>query len=154
MSTAGLSRGPLSPEPFASNTSSSSHHREVTRYPSGDAKSKSARKSEPANEVEFIDAILTQHARKLLTAGKIRDLGYFAANLDFHLATWFRKERENAAKVNDFVGSLEQLHADFNWPFPILSHPIAHYIPPKRSSSELQLLFSCFSFFTIFFSSF
>jgi hypothetical protein len=38
----------------------------------------------------FIDMILARHARKLLTAGSLTDLGRFCAHLDFHLVTWLR----------------------------------------------------------------
>lgn len=41
----------------------------------------------------FIDTILTRHAKKLFAIGRLRDLGFFAAHLDFHLITFFRKER-------------------------------------------------------------
>jgi len=29
--------------------------------------------------------------------------------------------RLHAARVDDFVGALKQLHVDFHWPFPVLS---------------------------------
>ena len=42
----------------------------------------------------YIDMILCRHARKLLTANRIKDLGYFAANVrDFQLVAWLKKER-------------------------------------------------------------
>lgn len=46
----------------------------------------------PSEEL-FIDSLLTRHAQKLLSAGKLKDLGYFAAYLDFHLVNFFTKER-------------------------------------------------------------
>ena len=41
----------------------------------------------------FIDTILNRHARLLLTAMRLRDLGKFAAYLEFPLIPWLRKER-------------------------------------------------------------
>ena len=46
-------------------------------------------------EEYFIELILSRHARKLLTATCLRDLGKFAAHLDFNLEKWFMKERYN-----------------------------------------------------------
>lgn len=46
------------------------------------------------------------------------DLGYFAAHLDFHLVVWLGKERDRAARIDDFVTALKQLHEDFKWPYP------------------------------------
>ncbi|XP_076307278.1 guanine nucleotide exchange factor subunit Rich [Tachypleus tridentatus] len=68
----------------------------------------------------FIDAILNRHARKLLLAGHLCELGYFAAYLDFQLISFLRKERLRAAKVEDFVSSLKLLHHEFQWPFPFI----------------------------------
>lgn len=65
-----------------------------------------------------MDVILQKHARRLLSARRLVDLGYFAAHLDFHLVAWLVKERERAAIVDDFVKALKQLHEDFNWPYP------------------------------------
>lgn len=57
------------------------------------------------------------------------DLGYFAAHLDFHLVVWLAKERDRAARVDDFVRGLRQLHEEFNWPYPP-----AMNISPRTSS--------------------
>ena len=55
----------------------------------------------------FIDMILARHARKLLQAGRLADLGKFAAHLDFHLVAWLRREATRAGQIQDF-----------GWPFP------------------------------------
>ncbi|KAF8793874.1 RAB6A-GEF complex partner protein 1 like protein [Argiope bruennichi] len=73
------------------------------------------------SEEFFIDTLLTQYARKLLSSGKLKDLGYFAAHLDFHLITFFTKERNHTAHVDDFIRALFTLHQDFQWPFPLSS---------------------------------
>ena len=42
----------------------------------------------------YIDMILSRHARKLLSSYRLRDLAFFAANLeDYQLVSWLRKER-------------------------------------------------------------
>ena len=42
----------------------------------------------------YIDVILSRHARKLLTSYRLRDLAFFAANLeDYQLVSWLKKER-------------------------------------------------------------
>ena len=44
-------------------------------------------------EEYFIELILSRHARKLLMATCLRDLGKFAAHLDFNLEKWLARER-------------------------------------------------------------
>ena len=66
----------------------------------------------------FIDMILARHARKLLQAGRLADLGKFAAHLDFHLVAWLRREATRAGQIQDFVWALKRVHQDFGWPFP------------------------------------
>ena len=46
-----------------------------------------------SKEEYFIELILSRHARKLLTARSLRDLGKFAAHLDFNLSSWLARER-------------------------------------------------------------
>ncbi|XP_030754447.1 guanine nucleotide exchange factor subunit Rich isoform X2 [Sitophilus oryzae] len=74
----------------------------------------------PNNTAEefFIDVILQKHARRLLSSHRLTDLGYFAAHLDFHLVAWLAKERDRAARIDDFVKALKQLHEEFQWPYP------------------------------------
>lgn len=85
----------------------------------------------------FIDVILQRHARRLLTSHRLTDLGYFAANLDFHLVAWLGKERDRAARVDDFVTALKRLHDEFDWPYPtatILDGP-SQSLPESPNSS-------------------
>lgn len=84
----------------------------------------------------FIDVILQRHARRLLCAHRLVDLGYFAAHLDFHLVAWLGRERERAARVDDFVKALKQLHEDFGWPYPVHTD-----IFPKSSISGNKCVF-------------
>ena len=44
-------------------------------------------------EEYFVDSILNRHARKLLASMRLRDLGLYAADLDFKLQHWLTKER-------------------------------------------------------------
>lgn len=87
---------------------------------------------DPAGSAEefFIDVILQRHARKLLSSQRLIDLGYFAAYLDFHLVAWLARERDRAARVDDFVAALKNIHEDFSWPYPT-----AQNFPRKSSSS-------------------
>ena len=65
-----------------------------------------------------MELLLSRHARKLLTSHALRDLGRFAAHLDFPLPPWLAREGQRAAKVEDFPYSLQQLHREFQWPLP------------------------------------
>lgn len=85
----------------------------------------------------FIDVILQRHARKLLSTQRLTDLGYFAAYLDFHLVTWLARERDRAARIDDFVSALKYLHEDFSWPYPTIQ-----IIPRKNSSSTSSKYYS------------
>ena len=66
----------------------------------------------------FLDVILQRHARRLLSAGRLRDLGYLAAHFDCPLVAALSRERSRAARVDDFANALRRLHADFAWPYP------------------------------------
>lgn len=77
---------------------------------------------EGSAEEFFIDIILQRHARRLLSARRLADLGRFAARLDFHLITWLGRERDRAARIDDFIVALKAVHEDFSYPYPVLSH--------------------------------
>ncbi|CAH0551725.1 unnamed protein product [Brassicogethes aeneus] len=112
------------------------------------AKSENSRSS-PGNTAEefFIDVILQKHARRLLSARRLSDLGYFAAHLDFHLVAWLGKERDRAARIDDFVKALKQLHEEIPWPYPEpsqattknLAAPTAHLESPTDTPLEDHL---------------
>ncbi|XP_059616429.1 guanine nucleotide exchange factor subunit Rich-like [Phlebotomus argentipes] len=68
----------------------------------------------------FIDVILQRHARRLLQERKLEELGYMSAALDFHLVGWLSREKDRAARIEDFVAALKQLHEDLEWPKPSL----------------------------------
>ncbi|KAL1501674.1 hypothetical protein ABEB36_006962 [Hypothenemus hampei] len=93
-------------------------------------------KNPPTNTAEefFIDVILQKHARRLLSNRRLTDLGYFAAHLDFHLVVWLAKERDRAARIDDFVTALKQLHDEFQWPYPTSSTLSS----PRESVTKIQ----------------
>lgn len=88
--------------------------------PSAVGLNKQENRNSPNNTAEefFIDVILQKHARRLLSTRRLTDLGYFAAHLDFHLVVWLGKERDRAARIDDFVQALKHLHEEFSWPYP------------------------------------
>jgi len=67
----------------------------------------------------FTDTILQKHAAKLLFNYKLRTLGYFAARLDFHLVEWLAKERNGAARIDNYVTALRSLYTDFSLTRPL-----------------------------------
>ena len=67
----------------------------------------------------FIDVILARHARKLLTAGHLTQLGVFFAQFpDFQAVSWLRKEKDRAGQIQDFVWAVRKIHEEFLWPWP------------------------------------
>lgn len=68
----------------------------------------------------FIEVILQRHARRLLQEKKLEALGYMSAALDFHLVGWLAREKDRAARIEDFVATLKQLHEELDWPKPNL----------------------------------
>uniref|UniRef100_A0A182J2K8 Protein RIC1 homolog n=1 Tax=Anopheles atroparvus TaxID=41427 RepID=A0A182J2K8_ANOAO len=68
----------------------------------------------------FIDVVLQRHARRFLQLRKLEDLGYMSATLDFHLVGWLNREKDRAARIEDFVCALKTLHDELDWPKPCL----------------------------------
>lgn len=108
----------------SSNVNSGSDNQSNKRKKSIQSSGKEELKQESKNSTDgsaeefFIDVILQKHARRLLSEYQLIDLGYMAAQLDFHLVSWLVKERERAAKIDDIVKVLKNVHEDFNWPYP------------------------------------
>ncbi len=84
----------------------------------------------------FIDVILQRHARKLLSQVRLYDLGTFAAQLDFHMVAWLKKESTRAARLDNIVLSLKKVHRDFSWPFPILLNVVVNDLKRKQSQES------------------
>ena len=102
----------------------------------GRSRKTSASDGQATAEEFFIDVILQRHARKLLSGVRLFDLGTFAAQLDFHMVTWLRREALRAARVDSFVPALKKVHADFAWPFPILLHSVVDDLKRKQSAES------------------
>jgi len=81
---------------------------------------KEVSQQQQAAEEFFFDVILQRHAHKLLSQARLHDLGTFAAQLDFHMVAWLKKQSGHAAQLDQPVLALRKLHSDFSWPFPVL----------------------------------
>ena len=88
--------------------------------------SRSNSQSKPSDHIAtadeyFVDVILNRHARKLLTSMRLRDLGLFAAYLDFKLHPWLTKERLVANIITSQCNNAIETDAFcLVWPFFIL----------------------------------
>lgn len=60
-----------------------------------------------------------------------------SAALDFHLVGWLAREKDRAARIEDFVATLKQLHEDFEWPKPSLDMKLNRR-PSDRSYHQQQ----------------
>ena len=67
---------------------------------------------------------------------RLFDLGTFAAQLDFHMVTWLRRESLRAARVDSFVPALKKVHTDFSWPFPIMLNSVVDDLKRKQSAES------------------
>ncbi|XP_063921196.1 guanine nucleotide exchange factor subunit Rich-like isoform X2 [Zophobas morio] len=131
-----------------SNTTSSNNNNFVESPHSGRKKSvpstvglsKNETRGSSGNTAEefFIDVILQKHARRLLSTRRLTDLGYFAAHLDFHLVTWLGKERDRAARIDDFVQALKHLHEEFLWPYPTSATFVAQNMALDSSHPNVE----------------
>ncbi|XP_067944083.1 guanine nucleotide exchange factor subunit RIC1-like isoform X2 [Watersipora subatra] len=105
------------PENRLNETAKADGSRTVSRKHSG------AVSKQEEIEKHDVAVLLYRHAKKLLSTYRIRDLGLFGANLEeYELVGLLRKERLRGAKIEDTVQALKQLHMDFTWPLPILTH--------------------------------
>ncbi|XP_058125788.1 guanine nucleotide exchange factor subunit Rich [Anopheles ziemanni] len=100
----------------------------------------------------FIDVVLQRHARRFLQLRKLEDLGYMSATLDFHLVGWLNREKDRAARIEDFVTALKNLHDELDWPKPCLdltllvnplspppTHPESSPSPSSNQSNKSPL---------------
>ncbi|KAJ8040207.1 RAB6A-GEF complex partner protein 1 [Holothuria leucospilota] len=97
-----------------------SDHASLKRSSSSKPTTSAGASEEQTADEYYMDIILNRHARKLFANNRIRDLGMFAAHVDFKLVDWLIKESVRAGKVEDFVTAIKKLHADFSWPYPEL----------------------------------
>lgn len=123
---------------------SSSEKGSLTRSGSVDKSRKSVASSSPTSAMQpkrftefetpdnfFIDTILNRHARLLLTAIRLKDLGKFSAHLEFPLVPWLRKERNRAARVDNYVETLTSIHKSFDLPYPAVNQLSSAPLSPK-----------------------
>ncbi|VDM36928.1 unnamed protein product [Toxocara canis] len=94
----------------------------------------------------YLEEILNRHAAHLLEDYSIRDLGAFAAYLEFNVVAWLSEVRNSLARVHDFGLALMRLHAQFKWPYPLVSQTVvdqlAKRIEGMRSSQSYASLTS------------
>ena len=71
-----------------------------------------------------IDSILCRHARKLLSLYRLRDLAFFAANMeDYQLVSWLRMERYASllsCLITGRVGTVYVSQAEIGGPLQVL----------------------------------
>ncbi|KAK6182215.1 hypothetical protein SNE40_009946 [Patella caerulea] len=116
-----------------------------SQVPSGKKTLQKSKSVEPTAEKVYIDMILCRHARKLLSSNQIRTLGYYSANMQgFQLVSWLRRERVRAAKLEDFVTALRDIHQQFEWPLPILSYMTYNQMKKDLAISVSSLASSSF----------
>lgn len=56
---------------------------------------------------------------------RLRDLGQFAAHMQFQLVPFLKREQGRAATVLNPVKALKKLHDDFEWPHPTSSASVS-----------------------------
>ncbi|XP_071454876.1 guanine nucleotide exchange factor subunit Rich [Hetaerina americana] len=141
-SSSGPEPSPQSPMLPLSSAGIKAGHREVMRSNSesrsvggssggGGLTERIRKKSEPGStassqqrreeEEPYLDLVLQRHARKLLKAGRLGDLGRLSAwhAPYFGLVSWLRSEKEGAARLpHPPEVALRSLHANLRWPFP------------------------------------
>jgi len=103
--------------------------------------------------IHFIQRTLNQHALQTIAKGRLRHLGYMAANIaDFDLLNWLKTHKyknfidficfflidlffrhESALVISNYPETLKALHMEFNWPFPVLLSPSVYFNPIYRS---------------------
>lgn len=100
--------------------------------------SQTPKEKDATAEEFFIEIIIQRHARRLLQDKKLEALGYMSASLDFHLVGWLQRETDRAARIEDFVATLKQLHEDFDWPKPSLDLRLHRRQSDKSAVSNPQ----------------
>uniref|UniRef100_A0A0R3RI92 Protein RIC1 homolog n=1 Tax=Elaeophora elaphi TaxID=1147741 RepID=A0A0R3RI92_9BILA len=86
----------------------------------------------------YLDDVLDQHAVHLLEDCSIQDLGAFAAYLDFNLVSWLRIQRHSIARISDFPLALMRLHAQFKWPYPLVSQSIVEQLTKRIEGIKIS----------------
>jgi len=81
--------------------------------------------------IHFIQRTLNQHALQAIAKGRLRHLGYMAANItDFDLVNWLKTHKhEPSLIVSNYPETLKSLHSEFNWPLPVLISASVYFNP-------------------------
>ncbi|CAM4755974.1 unnamed protein product [Rotaria magnacalcarata] len=92
------------------------------------------------SSVHFIQRTLNQHALKVISKGRLRHLGYMAANIaDFDLLYWLKSfKHEPALIISNYPQTLKALHTEFHWPFPVLISSNVYFNPIYRDASSMD----------------
>lgn len=53
---------------------------------------------------------------------------------------WLGRERDRAARVDDFVKALKQLHEDFSWPYPVHADLVSKSISNGKKYNMLLMI--------------
>lgn len=135
---ADMSSSTSQPPPAKEKTSASVGSAEVSSSVIRRKKSTSTTQTTDSSTAEefFIETIIQRHARRLLQDKKLEALGYMSAALDFHLVGWLAREKDRAARIEDFVAALKQLHEDFDWPKPNLDLKLNRRSSDKWSQQQ------------------
>uniref|UniRef100_A0A0N5AX60 Protein RIC1 homolog n=1 Tax=Syphacia muris TaxID=451379 RepID=A0A0N5AX60_9BILA len=92
----------------------------------------------------YLEEILKKHAACLLEDYSIRDLGSFAAHLDFDLGLWLSNNKlSGITLIKNFGHALMRLHAQFSWPYPIASQSVVRQL--TKQIEEMRTSQSCAS---------
>ena len=70
-------------------------------------------------------------------------LGAFAAHLEFDLVSWLSGVRASVAHIGDFGHALMRLHAQFSWPYPLVSQSVVKQL--TKRIEEMKTSQSCAS---------
>lgn len=100
--------------------------------------------------IHFIQRTLNQHALQAIAKGRLRHLGYMAANItDFDLVNWLKTHKyvhshrlerllrlisrhEPSLIVSNYPETLKALHSEFNWPLPLSISASVYFNPLFR----------------------
>ncbi|XP_075240956.1 guanine nucleotide exchange factor subunit RIC1-like isoform X2 [Convolutriloba macropyga] len=74
-----------------------------------------------SNDIFYLSSLIARRARSLLVNYEVRQLFVMASHIGFNLTSWLKRERNRAAKIENYEQALEKLHVEFEWPFPVLA---------------------------------
>lgn len=79
----------------------------------------SKNESEEFPDLNFVEVLVANHARKLLMGQEFRLLGRFAVLYGMNLSEWLPTERETTKSLlTNFAVTFQMLHEQFGWTFP------------------------------------